>query len=47
MSVLYNSKGQVEIKPHKKKTFQGDSVRTKTCARGSRPRRKASRGQGK
>ena len=47
MSVFYNAKGQVEIKPHKKKTFQGDSPRTKSCKRGSRPRRKLSRGQGR
>ena len=46
MSVFYNSSGKLEIKPHKKKTFQGDSPRTKKCQRGSRPARKLSRGQG-
>ncbi len=46
MSVFYNSLGKLEIKPHKKKTFQGDSPRTKACKRGSRPRKKLSRGQG-
>ena len=46
MAVFYNAKGKLEIKPSKKKTYQGDSKMTKTCKRGSRPRRKLSRGQG-
>ena len=47
MARIFSKSGQIEIVPHKKKTYQGDSARTKSCKRGSRPRRKLSRGQGK
>lgn len=46
MARIFSKTGEVEIVPHKKKTYQGDGPRTKQCKRGSRPRRKLSRGQG-
>ena len=47
MARIFSKSGDVEIVPHKKKTYQGDGPRTKSCQRGRRPRRKLSRGQGR
>lgn len=47
MARIFSKTGEVEIVPHKKKTYQGDSARTKSCKQGRRPRRKLSRGQGR
>jgi len=47
MARIFSKTGEEKVVPHKKKTFQGCSARTKYCPRGSRPRRKAYRGQGK
>ena len=47
MARIFSKTGDIEIIPHKKKTYQGDGPRTKSCKRGSRPRRKLSRGQGR
>jgi hypothetical protein len=47
MARIFSKTGETEIIPHDKKTYQGSSKNTKYSPRGSRPRRKAYRGQGK
>ncbi len=47
MAVYINKKGNFEIIPHEKKTYQGDSKNTKFSRRGRRPLKKKSRGQGR
>ena len=47
MARIFSKTGETEIIPHDKKTYQGSSKNTKYSKRGSRPRRKAYRGQGK
>lgn len=47
MARIFSKSGEELIVPHKKKTYQGNSSRTKTCKRASRPNRKISRGQGR
>ena len=47
MAVIYTKGGNFEVVPTNKKTYQGSSGNTKYCQRGSRPRRKRYRGQGK
>ena len=47
MARIFSKSGEAVIIPHKKKTYQGESQNTKYCKRGSRPRRKAYRGQGR
>jgi len=47
MAAIYSKTGNIEIIPHDKKTFQGSSKNTKYSPRGSRPRRKQYKGQGR
>ena len=47
MARIFSKVGDVEIIPHDKKTYQGSSKNTKYSRRGSRPRRKSYRGQGR
>ena len=47
MAVFLSKLGKWEVVPNQKKTYQGDSKNSKYCQRGSRPRRKKSRGQGR
>ena len=47
MAQIYSKSGEVLIVPHKKKTRQGNSMRTKLSATSSRPRQKRYRGQGR
>ena len=35
MARIFSKSGEVSIVPHKKKTYQGDGPRTKSCKRGS------------
>ena len=48
MARIFSKTGDIEIVPHEKKTYQGSSTKnTKYSQRGSRPRRKRYRGQGR
>lgn len=47
MARIFTKNGESLIIPTEKKTYQGSSKCTKYSPRGSRPRRKAYRGQGK
>ena len=47
MARIFSKSGNVEIIPHDKKTYQGSSKNTKYSPRGSRPRRKRYKGQGR
>ena len=47
MARIFSKTGDVQIVPHDKKTYQGSSKNTKYAARGSRPRRKRYKGQGR
>lgn len=47
MALIFSKSGQWTVVPTQKKTYQGDSGNTKFSQRGSRPRRKRSRGQGR
>ena len=46
MALIFSGSGKWTVVPTEKKTYQGQSKNTKFCQRGSRPRRKKSRGQG-
>ena len=46
MALIFSGTGKWTVVPTEKKTYQGQSKNTKFCARGRRPRRKKSRGQG-
>lgn len=47
MARIFSKSGETLIVPHEKKTYQGESKNTKFSPRGSRPRRKAYKGQGR
>ena len=47
MARIFSKSGDTLIIPHEKKTFQGQSKNTKFSPRGSRPRRKPYKGQGR
>jgi len=47
MARIFTKSGETMIVPHKKKTRQGNSMRTKTSPTSSRPRQKRYRGQGR
>jgi len=47
MARIFSKSGETQIIPHEKKTYQGQSKNTKYCPRGSRPRRKPYKGQGR
>ena len=47
MARIFSKTGDVQIIPHEKKTYQGSSKNTKYASRGSRPRRKRYKGQGR
>jgi len=47
MARIFSNSGESLIIPHEKKTYQGSSKNTKYSSRGSRPRRKRYKGQGR
>jgi hypothetical protein len=47
MARIFSKNGEVTITPTEKRTYQGSSKNTKYSQRGSRPRRKQYRGQGR
>ena len=47
MARIFSKTGDIQVIPHEKNTYQGNSKNTKFSKRGRRPRRKPYKGQGK